>query len=254
MHTFVDRKRSAEEAKRNKMSALQKNLRSFNQLSQIGLISMGFHRFNHRAEQGVQKLNALDYFSGQTAAGYLRRASQNYRATSSNPVSRYAGPIRRNNILTAQSAARRRQYIDYDEMYMARMGKMDRKVRNESGKSVKKILTTGQKESDFEEKHENPPRGDSSVTNEDRQMTGDDTDVEVQSIRETIFGKQDDDDANNLGSMCDNDLLKRVTAQHGEAKDNTLSNKVSVPYTSYNNHRNRWAEFRHNMIYGRSSF
>ncbi|KAH8254428.1 hypothetical protein KR032_010113 [Drosophila birchii] len=83
------------------------------------------------------------------------------------------------------------------------------------------------------------------------------TDLEVRSVREAVFGPPDDSDEDNrLRAQADAELLRRVTAQKviRQASFPPISRKVIQPYNSYRNHRTRWAEFRHGMIYGRNSF
>ncbi|KAH8284917.1 hypothetical protein KR054_002835 [Drosophila jambulina] len=82
------------------------------------------------------------------------------------------------------------------------------------------------------------------------------SDMEVRSVREAVFGPPDDNDEDaRLRAEADADLLRRVTAQKVEESPSpTISRKVIQPYISYRNHRTRWAEFRHSMIYGRSAF
>ncbi|KAH8301764.1 uncharacterized protein [Drosophila kikkawai] len=82
------------------------------------------------------------------------------------------------------------------------------------------------------------------------------SDLEVRSVREAVFGMPDDSEEDDrLRAQADTELLRRVAAQKvKEPPTPPISRKVIQPYASYRNHRTRWAEFRHSMIYGRSIF
>ncbi|XP_017105889.2 uncharacterized protein [Drosophila bipectinata] len=80
-------------------------------------------------------------------------------------------------------------------------------------------------------------------------------DVTFRTVRETVFGPPETNEEDEKErSRADNDLLKRVTSARPEPAQPSISKKVISPYNSYRNHRTRWAEFRHGMIYGRSSY
>ncbi|SPP73718.1 uncharacterized protein LOC117582330 [Drosophila guanche] len=84
-------------------------------------------------------------------------------------------------------------------------------------------------------------------------------DQRVGTVREVIFGQQQDDheDEDELERRrYSEELRRRVSAQKIDysTPQKEISRKVICPYPSYMSHRSRWAEFRHAMIYGRASF
>ncbi|XP_017868678.1 PREDICTED: uncharacterized protein LOC108617397 [Drosophila arizonae] len=91
----------------------------------------------------------------------------------------------------------------------------------------------------------------SETYSEEKQDLSDesDEDVEVGTVREVIFGNIDKEDDQLLQRKADQELLSQVTRQR-PSHQQALSKKVIAPYSTYNNHRNTWAAFRHRMIYG----
>lgn len=95
----------------------------------------------------------------------------------------------------------------------------------------------------------------SDTHSEEKQDLSDesDEDVEVGTVREVIFGNMDKEDDQLLQRAADQELLKQVTKQRPSYQE-ALSKKVIAPYSTYNNHRDTWAAFRHRMIYGGTGY
>ncbi|EDV35689.1 uncharacterized protein Dana_GF12600 [Drosophila ananassae] len=99
-----------------------------------------------------------------------------------------------------------------------------------------------------QDRYQNMDRMDAEDEQNEQEMT-------VRSVRETVFGPaESNEDDERERYRADDELLRRVTAVRPEAPQPSISKKVISPYNSYRNHRTRWAEFRHGMIYGRSSY
>ncbi|XP_068146199.1 uncharacterized protein [Drosophila tropicalis] len=268
------------------MSVVSKNLRAINSMSQIGLAKRMF------IEGGVNGLIIRNISSRQR--GHPRRAPQvssqnqqrqwnsDYKVNRStaNPIMRYLAPTRRNNILTAQNAAKQRRHQEYNEMmYVTKMSDMN----EENSKRIKEVLIRGQTRPSLTTSEEKAQQRDEANMSSTRPPVGMDSNIhtvstgtesqpkaqkqnatpmpkmemveeDLRTVRETIFGSEDENEQDNLTDCLSDDLFKRVSAQKLDFKEPVISKKVRSPYSSYVNHRNRWAEFRHSMIYGRASF
>ncbi|EDV59545.1 uncharacterized protein LOC6543123 [Drosophila erecta] len=169
-----------------------------------------------------------------------RRWSNNYSGLDSAMFRPVAKPDeivhRRNNVVAAQNAARRRNYKSaqvpqYDDM------RQDQR-RQEEGQRL-----GGEPEAKAEEAVE--PDYES--------------DLEVRSVRETVFGPAEDNSEEEMDrARAEQELLQRVAVASRQTdrlpSSASISRKVISPYNSYRSHRTRWAEFRHCMIFGRTSY
>ncbi|EDW74697.1 uncharacterized protein Dwil_GK15767 [Drosophila willistoni] len=267
------------------MSVVSKNLRSIKSLSQIGLAKSMF------IEGGVNGLIIRDISSRRrglprcppqvSTQNQQRHWNSDYKENRSNanPIMRYVAPTRRNNILTAQNAAKQRRHQEYNEMN--RMDDVNRENRNR----LKEVLIRGQNRTNLTISEEearqlatNEGTTSSTLPSEEMDLKIDivstdkkkqpqdqkrnsnpmtkmnTAEEDLRTVRETIFGSVDEDDEDSLTDCLSDDLFKRVSAQKIHLKEAVICKKVRSPYSSYVNHRNRWAEFRHSMIYGRASF
>lgn len=110
-----------------------------------------------------------------------------------------------------------------------------------------------QREGEIEMQH--APKSYQNMKRMDAEDEQEEQDIVVRSVRETVFGAPESNEEDDKERYrADDELLKRVTAVRPEAPQPSISKKVISPYNSYRNHRTRWAEFRHGMIYGRSSY
>ncbi|XP_020800629.1 uncharacterized protein LOC110177974 [Drosophila serrata] len=160
------------------------------------------------------------------------------------PDQAYApGLTNRNNMAAAQNASKGRTIRAQEQMER----RMDYQGRRQD------TMNADEAEFDPQQQDYGMERRPDMRLGEDQDF---DSDLEVRSVREAVFGTQDDSDEDEkLRAQADAELLRRVTAQKvDEPPTQTISRKVIQPYMSYRNHRTRWAEFRHSMIYGRSSF
>ncbi|XP_017061289.1 uncharacterized protein LOC108101457 [Drosophila ficusphila] len=140
---------------------------------------------------------------------------------------------RRNNVVAAQNAAKRRNVLARQASQENRNAMQEQQDREEE--RLSRELQAQEEEYD------------------------DESDLEVRSVRETVFGPpEDNDEEDRKRAQADNELLRRVTVTSQQNQDRSnrpsISRKVISPYMSYRSHRTRWAEFRHSMIYGRSSY
>ncbi|XP_033155831.1 uncharacterized protein LOC117138091 [Drosophila mauritiana] len=160
-----------------------------------------------------------------------RRWSNNYSGLDSamfRPVAKPDEVVpRRNNVLAAQNAARRRNF---------------------------KSAQVAQ----YQQRQEEEQRlgGEPEATAEEHDY---ESDLEVRSVRETVFGLPEDNSEEEMDrARAEQELLQRVADASKQAErlpeSATISRKVISPYNSYRSHRTRWAEFRHNMIFGRTSY
>lgn len=77
----------------------------------------------------------------------------------------------------------------------------------------------------------------------------------VGTVRDLVFGEQEEDDVHEKQLKADAKLLKRVVKHtRPTVSDQSISNKVLAPYGTYQTHRNNWAEFRHRMIFNVRKF
>ncbi|EDX06163.1 GD10174 [Drosophila simulans] len=160
-----------------------------------------------------------------------RRWSNNYSGLDSamfRPVAKPDEVVpRRNNVLAAQNAARRRNF---------------------------KSAQVAQ----YQQRQEEEQRlgGEPEATAEEHDY---ESDLEVRSVRETVFGSPEDNSEEEMDrARAEQELLQRVADASKQAErlpeSATISRKVISPYNSYRSHRTRWAEFRHSMIFGRTSY
>ncbi|KAH8245891.1 hypothetical protein KR038_010966 [Drosophila bunnanda] len=199
---------------------------------------------------------------GNFGTAQIRRHKQHIRTLTNRPVSMvdfgafrpvtlpeqvYApGQTHRNNMAAALNASsiRAQEQMDRRMDYRGRRQEMYKDRNNEAATAPEAHLSR----QDLRKERRPEMRA-----GEDQDM---ESDLEVRSVREAVFGPPDDSDEDDrLRAQADAELLRRVTAQKAaEPNVPTISRKVIQPYMSYRNHRTRWAEFRHSMIYGRSSF
>ncbi|XP_016957162.1 uncharacterized protein LOC108029428 [Drosophila biarmipes] len=149
---------------------------------------------------------------------------------------------RRNNVVAAQNAARRRnvksvQVPNYDD--------------SEAYRAQQEWEAKQQQQEKLQEQQQEP-----EASGEDHDY---ESDLEVRSVREAVFGQPEDNtEEDEDRARADQELLQRVALASSKQQERPLSasisRKVISPYNSYRSHRTRWAEFRHSMIYGRSSF
>ncbi|KAH8365158.1 hypothetical protein KR084_004230 [Drosophila pseudotakahashii] len=142
---------------------------------------------------------------------------------------------RRNNVVAAQNAAKRRnaksaQLTHYEPNREARQDQQSVEERLDREPEAREA-----EEHDFE------------------------SDLEVRSVRETVFGQPEDNEEEERDrARAEQELLQRVTLASSKLQERPLSESISrkviSPYNSYRSHRTRWAEFRHSMIYGRTSY
>lgn len=155
----------------------------------------------------------------------------------------------RNKVVAAQNAARRRsgRYMDASEFQARTMQRSDRMDDVMSANRDHEVEMEA--ESEAQAQQEQRPE----MKDEDRDY---EAELELRSVRETVFGPpEDNDEDERMRAKADQELLRRVaTTNRLEAPAPSISSKVISPYNSYRSHRTRWAEFRHGMIYGRSSF
>ncbi|XP_016970154.2 uncharacterized protein LOC108037985 [Drosophila rhopaloa] len=149
---------------------------------------------------------------------------------------------RRNNVVAAQNAAKRRnvksrQLSHYDDTNAYRSQQQNWEAQQQQ-----------------EEEGEQPGR-ETEAKGEDHDH---EEDLEIRSVRETVFGPPEDNaEEERERARADEELLRRVaiaSQQYESPNRPSISRKVISPYNSYRSHRTRWAEFRHSMIYGRSSY
>nr|XP_016943054.1 uncharacterized protein LOC108019674 [Drosophila suzukii] len=151
---------------------------------------------------------------------------------------------RRNNVVVAQNAARRRKVkstkvpnYDDSEAYRAQQ-----EWEAQQQEQMQEQMQEQQKEPEAKD-------GDHDY----------ESDLEVRSVREAVFGQPEDNtEEDEDRARADQELLQRVALASSKQQERPLSasisRKVISPYNSYRSHRTRWAEFRHSMIYGRTSF
>lgn len=160
-----------------------------------------------------------------------RRWSNNYSGLDSamfRPVAKPDEMVpRRNNVVAAQNAARRRNFKSAQvSQYQQRQEEEQRLDGDPEAKA---------EEHDYE------------------------SDLEVRSVRETVFGPPEDNSEEEMDrARAEQELLQRVASASKQTErlpdSASISRKVISPYNSYRSHRTRWAEFRHNMIFGRTSY
>ncbi|XP_022222678.1 uncharacterized protein LOC111074260 [Drosophila obscura] len=110
-----------------------------------------------------------------------------------------------------------------------------------------------------EQRFSNQDRRAQALVAERYEMEGANDDQRVGTVREVVFGQKQDDieDEDELErKQYSDELFRRVSAQRTDYNTprKAISRKVICPYPSYSSHRSRWAEFRHAMIYGRTTF
>ncbi|XP_017004737.2 uncharacterized protein [Drosophila takahashii] len=144
---------------------------------------------------------------------------------------------RRNNVVVSQNAAKRRnaksaQFTHYDDTvaYKAQQNQQAVEERLDREPEAREA-----EEHDYE------------------------SDLEVRSVRETVFGQPEDNEEEERDrARAEQELLQKVTLASSKMQERPLSESISrkviSPYNSYRSHRTRWAEFRHSMIYGRTSY
>ncbi|XP_039502375.1 uncharacterized protein LOC120458698 [Drosophila santomea] len=163
-----------------------------------------------------------------------RRWSNNYSGLDSAMFRPVAKPDeivpRRNNVVAAQNAARRRNFKSAQVPQYEDMQRQEEEQQRPGGEPEAKA-----EEHDYE------------------------SDLEVRSVRETVFGPPEDNSEEEMDrARAEQELLQRVAIASKQAErlpnSATISRKVISPYNSYRSHRTRWAEFRHCMIFGRTSY
>ncbi|KAI8035699.1 uncharacterized protein LOC128256794 [Drosophila gunungcola] len=146
---------------------------------------------------------------------------------------------RRNNVVAAQNAAKRRNFKSH-------YNDTDAYRSEQQNWEAKQAMEQQQQDDDGQAK---------AKAEEDHDY---ESDLEIRSVRETVFGPPEDNaEEERERALADQELLKRVvvaTKPYDDPNRASISRKVISPYNSYRSHRNRWAEFRHSMIFGRSSY
>ncbi|XP_034653955.1 uncharacterized protein LOC117892075 [Drosophila subobscura] len=142
---------------------------------------------------------------------------------------------------------RRRQFGVSQDLPANAVAEMDTEVRSDAHKGTQ------------EYSHQEQGRRAHDLVGQNYEMEAPYDDQRVGTVREVIFGHQQDDheDEDELERRrYSEELRRRVSAQKLEysTPQKEISRKVICPYPSYMSHRSRWAEFRHAMIYGRPSF
>ncbi|KAH8299308.1 hypothetical protein KR044_000301 [Drosophila immigrans] len=156
-------------------------------------------------------------------------------------VRRGATP-RRNNILTAKNASAKRNAMQQSDPAKKRGPvAMTKYVHNRA------------------EVTEAPPRDETTIESpraeqHKKEEESENDFMEVRSVRDTVFGiPETNEDDQEKQRADDAELLSRISRQRFSSQSK-LSRKVIAPYQTYKSHRNCWAEFRHRLVYGGSSY
>ncbi|XP_062131388.1 uncharacterized protein LOC133842351 [Drosophila sulfurigaster albostrigata] len=157
-------------------------------------------------------------------------------------MARRGATPRRNNILTAKNAsAKRVAMLRGDAVKKRGPVAMTKHVHNraEVANSLPKEASMKKPQSEKRKKKEEKDDGDF---------------MDVRSVRETLFGiPETNEDDQEKQREDDAELLRRVSKQ-SFTPGSKLSRKVIAPYQTYKSHRNCWAEFRHRLVFGGSSY
>ncbi|XP_034476806.1 uncharacterized protein LOC117783499 [Drosophila innubila] len=149
---------------------------------------------------------------------------------------------RRNNILTAKSASAKR-------LAMLR----DFSQKKTKAESRKKAAVDRFQLMESTSKKASAKRG--YYNDEQDEDKNEDDVIRTRTIRDAVFGVPESNDEERKHQLeADEDLLKRVSRQRPFNSLSNLSRKVIAPYQTYKSHRNCWAEFRHRLVYGGSSY
>ncbi|KAL7738141.1 hypothetical protein ACLKA6_006484 [Drosophila palustris] len=149
---------------------------------------------------------------------------------------------RRNNILTAKSAS-------VKQFMMLRQDSPKKQSRKRAAVDRIQVIESIPKETSARRSHSYQEDEEEDENKEDTEI------MEVRSVRDVVFGiPESNEDERNQQRDADEDLLKRISRQKPFHLGANLSKKVIAPYQTYKSHRNCWAEFRHRLVYGGSSY
>ncbi|XP_017836336.1 uncharacterized protein LOC108595585 [Drosophila busckii] len=269
-------------------SAVQKltqSLRSYQrQFSGRNIVEKGYDalfsgRYTHRSwpkrEEGfaaIQVMRQSQLRPWTNARRYVNQSQLGQQST----VAKRAATQRRNNILAAKSAASHRLNMLRDAAESMTQQKSDERVAQPAKQQSAQAATAqlSRKKLDEQRQQQKPTeqakpakqpktadpkkiasklsslsfeQSDNAESKEKKKVTRD-----LRPLRDIVFGfkdnKNEDDQADQM--ELDDELLRRVTMQQQVLPESSISRKVIAPYSTYRTHRNRWAEFRHRMIYG----
>ncbi|KAH8355170.1 hypothetical protein KR093_007550, partial [Drosophila rubida] len=156
-------------------------------------------------------------------------------------LARRGATPRRNNILTAKNASAKRIAMLRSESTRKRASSNYLRDRAGAVEAVPRESSSLASPQDEQQQKEEGEQKDSDF-------------MDVRSVRDTVFGiPETNEDEQEQQREEDADLLRRISQQRFSPKSK-LSRKVIAPYQTYKSHRNCWAEFRHRLVYGGSSY